>query len=120
MQLQRLACGEHHAAAGGALATAWNFPEDLVAIIGNHHGTGPGVQTAEALSEPTNLLLDVVMAADLVATACGFGGGDRVPEQSDVLQTTDELEFSEEAITALQLRLPNDLDAMLAVIGESR
>lgn len=46
-----------HAEVGAAMARHWQFPDELVAAIGNHH-------TSEAKSDP---LLDVVMLANATA-----------------------------------------------------
>ncbi|MEZ4386780.1 MAG: HDOD domain-containing protein [Candidatus Krumholzibacteriia bacterium] len=98
--------GFDHAMAGAALAEAWNFPADLVEVIGHHHCPSPPGRPAA-----------LVMAADLLAADRGHhGGASRVlPEQRDLALQAAGLD-PEGAIELGDLAL-RDLDGLLALLG---
>jgi len=112
--------GFDHARAGAALAEAWNFPPQLVALIATHHEVDPAGHGGVELTPGTKLVARAVAGADNVATTCGFGGGRQPLTDADLYQFTERLGYDEATVTALRERLPADLDGMLAVIGESR
>jgi HD-like signal output (HDOD) protein len=104
---ERRLLGCDHAAAGAALAAAWRFPADLVAVIGGHHD--PDAQGDAAL----------VAAADLLVTVAGCGGG---PVRADEDVADDLLAAAgvpaDGAVQARRQTLA-DLDALLALLGVS-
>lgn len=113
--------GFDHAQAGAALARAWNFPPELAALIANHHEPDPGLVVG-TLPQTTaaQVLARAVTGADLVSAACGLGGGDRAPTEAELCKLTGKLGLAEDMVLGLRGHLPTDLDAMLAVIGDSR
>lgn len=112
--------GFDHAQAGAALGAAWNLPTGLVDVIAAHHESDPGRLLGQPLPATTGTLARAVASADLVAAGCGIGGGDQGAPENELFGATAAMGFEEDVIAELLARLPRDLDAMLAVIGESR
>jgi len=98
--------GFDHAEAGAALAEAWNFPADLVQIIGSHHRPSPAGSPAA-----------LILAADLLASDVGHhGGAPQVsPEQRDLALEATGLS-SEESLDVGNQAL-RDLDGLLSILG---
>jgi len=112
--------GFDHSQAGAALGAAWNFPPGLVQLIATHHVPDQDHADWRDLAADVRDLARAVSGANVVAGACGFGGGtDPLPEAA-LVQTMDRLGYDENILASLVARLPEDLDAMLGVIGESR
>ncbi len=112
--------GFDHAEAGAALGAAWNFPSSLVQLIGAHHVPSPGDEIWQGMDEEVHTLLRAVAGANVVTAYCGFGGGCVPMHEPELIETMAGLEFESEDVESLVASLPNDLDAMLSVIGESR
>ena len=109
---ERSILGFDHAEAGAALAEAWNFPPDLVAVIRYHH------RPLDSGARVGGELVTAVAAANLAAADLGFGGGTRPPEHAEMLDQIAKLGVSEELWSDLAGRLPGDLENMLSLIGE--
>jgi HD-like signal output (HDOD) protein len=67
--------GLTHAELGRHVAQKWNFPDEIVAAIGDHHG--PGARG------DWSALPAVVHVADVLARRAGLGLGRRQPELDD-------------------------------------
>lgn len=103
---ERKLLGFDHAEAGAALAEAWNFPEDLVAVIATHHETAP-----------QGSIPAMIHAADLMVSIHGHhGGASQVPEgHLDLAIEAAGLTAEEgEDVGGQAVR---DLDGMLALLG---
>lgn len=103
---ERELLGFDHAAAGAALAEAWNFPENLVTSIAGHHMPAPA-------GSPTAL----VLAADLIVSARGYHGGASVvfPEQQALALEAAGVSLDQAAEVGDQAL--RDLDGLLALLG---
>ena len=112
--------GFDHAAVGAALATAWNFPDTLVAVIGRHHLDDPAQAPDGPLDTETALLARAVAAANLIAAAAGYGGGSAGLEADALEEAVTGLGFTSEDLTALQGRLDDDVSGLLGVFGSAR
>jgi putative nucleotidyltransferase with HDIG domain len=112
--------GFDHAMAGAALAEAWNFPTILVQLIATHHLPGPEAADWQDLPAEVRDLARAVGGANLVAGHCGFGGGSRGLTAAELDTALTPLGYDPAVVHDLAARLPQDLDNMLSVIGESR
>jgi len=103
---ERERLGFDHAAAGAALAEAWNFPADLAAVIADHHTTLAGGSTTA-----------IVRAADLIASRHGHDGG--APRVADEELARAVAAAGLAAATAGELadQALRDLDGLLALLG---
>lgn len=84
---EETAFGYDHAQAGAILLDHWNFPEDIISAVGDHHCDFGQIKSESAL---------IVMLADSVALETGLGGsGNTVPyenldEALDILNVPKE------------------------------
>lgn len=103
--------GFNHAEAGARLGEAWNFPPYLVDIIENHH---------EATSDSADdNLMRAVGAANLITCHLGWGGGTGAIDEDNFWQEIMLFGYDEAVLRELMAKLPDDLDGMLGMIGES-
>lgn len=65
--IEREVLGTDHCQVGGTVATRWNLPDELVAVARFHHSPN------EAPAGPTQELVDIVHAADLLSYIAGYG-----------------------------------------------
>lgn len=109
---ERAILGFDHGEAGAALAEAWNFPPDLVAVIRYHdRPLASGARAAGAL-------VGAVGAANLIAGTVGFGGGTEPLPDSELKAALAELGIDDQLYQDLAARLPSDLENLLSLIGE--
>jgi len=100
-----------HAMAGGALAEAWNFPADLTAAVRWHHEPQG--------SDSSRDLVAAVAAANLIALMAGLGDGPSAGPEDLILDRLARLGVEAETARELASRLPNDLQNLVVVLGES-
>jgi HD-like signal output (HDOD) protein len=112
--------GFDHAEAGAALAAAWNFPVSLVQLIGAHHVPESGEELGQDMAADAQKMVRAVAGANVLTAYCGFGGGSAPRDEVELYEPMARLGFDRETVDAVVAGLPNDLDAMLSVIGESR
>jgi putative nucleotidyltransferase with HDIG domain len=104
--------GFDHGEAGAALADAWNFPPDLVAVIRYHdRPLATGARAGGGL-------VAAVGAANLIAAAVGFGGGTGPLPEPELTVALAELGVADAVWRDLAGRLPDDLENLLSIIGE--
>jgi putative nucleotidyltransferase with HDIG domain len=106
---ERAALGYDHASAGGALAEAWSFPEDLAAAVAYHHAPERAEHAAD--------LVGNICAANLLALAAGLGAGVLQPPPDTLHQRLAELGLDAPTAHALAARLPRDLENLLSLLG---
>ncbi len=111
LEVERSALGFDHAEAGALLGEAWNFPPTLVEIIRYHHRPLEAKHNEE--------LIRAVAAANYATCHLGYGGGTGLVQEEDFWPGIIELEFEPDVIENLLERLPEDMNEMLGVIGES-
>ncbi len=73
IEAQRQVLGLTHTRAGSQLLTAWNLPDDLCAVAGNHH-------SLEATTAPDNRTLSLVALADMLSRVRDLGHEAPPPE----------------------------------------
>lgn len=103
--------GFNHAEAGARLGEAWNFPDYLVDVIGNHHQSSAGNDRGD--------LDRAVAGANLVTCHLGWGAGTGPLGESEFWAAAQDLDYSEDQLGSLLASLPGDLEGMLNLIGES-
>lgn len=111
LEAERSTLGFDHAEAGAMLGENWNFPASLVEIIRYHHSPEKAEQNID--------LVRAVAAANLVTCHLGHGGGTGPVAEETFWPAITALNFEEATILALLERLPEDINEMLGVIGES-
>ncbi|MBD3219993.1 HDOD domain-containing protein [bacterium] len=98
--------GCDHAEAGAVLGGAWNFPSELVAVIGNHHRPAPAGSTTS-----------LVLAADLLASRAGqHGGAPGVGEQACEL-AAQAAGLTLDAADERTAQALADLEGLLSLLG---
>jgi len=111
IEMEREVLGFDHATVGAALADAWNFPPDLVAVIRWHH--------EPAAAQSDGELVRAVTAANLLATHLGFNGGGKALEFEDLAAELGALGYDMALVTEAAAKVPEDLRDMLSALGES-
>jgi len=111
MEAEKTTLGYDHAEAGALLGEAWNFPASLVDIVRFHH--------QPFAAESNEDLVRSVAAANHVTCHLGFGGGTGPIQEEEFWPSVTALHFEESTIQELVQRLPDDMNEMLGVIGES-
>ena len=103
--------GFDHSEAGAALGESWNFPAPLVDVIRWHH------QPDQAALVPE--LARAVAGANLTVCRLGITGGTGTLTEDDFWQEMATLGFEVEGLRPVLVKLPRDLEIMLAMIGQS-
>jgi putative nucleotidyltransferase with HDIG domain len=93
VQCERDLVGGDHAQYGAELASAWNLPEQVVAVIARHH------MPSDSPDGKTDPMVDLVHAADCLSHSLGFGA-----DVGELQRRVDE-----QAMSRLGLR-PHDLE----------